>query len=73
MGAIDLLTEIAGRESYDDIKARAIEIQAHGHCFWILSLRDVIASKQAVGRPKDLLILPELESLLEAHEDESES
>ena len=73
LGDIDLLTEIARRQSYDDIKARAIEIHAHGHDFWILSLRDLIASKRATGRPKDLLMLPELEGLLEAQEDESES
>jgi len=33
-----------------------------------LDLRSLIAAKRAAGRDKDLLALPELESLLEAQE-----
>jgi hypothetical protein len=33
---------------------------------WTLDLPSLIRAKRAAGRPKDLLALPELESLLDA-------
>jgi hypothetical protein len=33
---------------------------------WTLDLPGLIRAKRAAGRPKDLLVLPELESLLDA-------
>lgn len=39
----------------------------------VLDLRRLIESKKATGRPKDLLVLPELEGLLEISEAEDET
>jgi len=36
---------------------------------WTLDLPSLIRAKRAAGRPKDLLVLPELESLLDAAAD----
>jgi len=46
------------------------ELEAFGRRLRALSLRALILGKKAVGRPKDLLVLPELEGLLKASEGE---
>ena len=66
IGAIDLLGEVAGAGSYAEAKADAVVKEAFGKRVPILNLRRLIASKRAIGRAKDLLLIPELEALLEA-------
>ncbi|MEO8025246.1 MAG: hypothetical protein ABI823_02170 [Bryobacteraceae bacterium] len=65
-GDVDLLAEVAGLDSFDAVKATAIEVQAFGRRICILDLPSLIRAKRAAGRPKDLLALPELESLNDA-------
>ena len=65
LGALDLLGEITGGGSYDDLAAESIpsaDFGAHVRC---LTLERLIATKRAAGRPKDLVALSELEALLE--------
>src|SRR5277367_2125087 len=73
LGDLDLLAEVAGVGSYADAKLKAVPIDAHGHHFLILDLRDLLRAKQAAGRPKDRAAIAELESLLEAQEGDLES
>jgi hypothetical protein len=68
LGDIDLLGEVTGLGGYGDVKAVAIDIEAYGGHVSTLNLRGLIKAKRVAGRPKDLLVLPELESLLEAEE-----
>jgi len=68
IGDFDLLAEVAGLGTFEDVKAASIEMNAHGNQVRTLNLRSLIQAKRAAGRPKDLLVLPELESLLEASE-----
>jgi hypothetical protein len=70
LGNIDLLAEVAGVGAYEEAKARSIELIAFDRRLSMLDLPSLIASKRAAGRPKDLLVLPELESLAEAEEPE---
>jgi predicted nucleotidyltransferase len=63
LGEIDLLGEISGFSSYREIKEASEEIEAYGFRFSVLSLQGLIRTKRAAGRPKDLLLLPELEAL----------
>jgi hypothetical protein len=42
--------------------------EAFGRQVRILNLKSLIKAKRAAGREKDLMMLPELESLLEAQE-----
>lgn len=65
-GDIDLLGEVAGLGNYEAVKAYAEEMDLYQHQAWVLNLEGLILSKQAAGRTKDLLILPELEALREA-------
>lgn len=69
LGIIDLLAEVAGVGSYSDVRAASLEVDAFDRHIRALNLRALIQSKKAVGRPKDLLILPELEGLLEAEQE----
>jgi hypothetical protein len=68
LGEIDLLAEVAGLGTYDEVKAGSITVEAYGRRISILSLRSLIEAKRAAGRDRDLAALPELESLLEAED-----
>jgi hypothetical protein len=68
LGLIDLLAEVSGVGSFQQVKASSKLVEAFDRRVWTLDLRGLIAAKRAAGRPKDLLALPELESLLEASE-----
>ena len=69
LGDIDLLAEVAGVGNWDEVKAQSREIDAFERRVRILDLPALIKSKRAAGRPKDLAVLHELESLLEATEE----
>jgi predicted nucleotidyltransferase len=69
VGDIDLLGEVAGLGTYDDVAASSIKVELFGRTQLVLTLEALIASKQAAGRPKDLRMLPELEALREAAEE----
>jgi predicted nucleotidyltransferase len=68
LGPIDLLAEVAGLGSFDQVAADAIRVEAFGRTVLTLDLESLIKSKKAAGREKDLLVLPELESLRDANE-----
>jgi predicted nucleotidyltransferase len=65
IGSIDLLGEVQGVGGYAECLQNSNEMELFGYPFHVLSLRDLIASKRAAGRPKDRLVLPELEAILE--------
>lgn len=69
LGDLDLLGEVAGVGDFAAAKAASMSVELFGHDFDVLTLEALIASKRAAGRPKDLLVLPELEALREATED----
>jgi hypothetical protein len=46
-----------------------VRLPAFGREVWTLDLPSLIRAKRAAGRPKDLLVLPELESLVDAAAD----
>jgi hypothetical protein len=68
IGKIDLLAEVAGLGSYEEVKAHSITVDAFDRTVPTLDLAGLIRAKRAAGRPKDLDALPELESLLETSE-----
>jgi hypothetical protein len=68
IGEIDLLAEVLGLGAFDDVKQHSITVEAFGRHIATLDLPALIRAKRATGRAKDLAILAELESLLEAGE-----
>ena len=71
LGDIDLLGEVAGIGTFEQALASSILVQLFGIECAVLSLEALIKAKRAADRPKDHLILPELEALLEANDDTS--
>jgi hypothetical protein len=53
-GRLDIAFEPAGVEGYDDLKRDAERFEAFGVRFLVASLDDIIRSKEAAGRPKDI-------------------
>jgi hypothetical protein len=65
LGDIDLLGEIPGGGTYEDLSADAIELQLFETRCLCLSLPQLIRAKRAAGRPKDLEALAEIEAIEE--------
>jgi hypothetical protein len=68
LGSLDLLAELPGVGDFLRVREASVELEAFGRQIRTLDLPALIRSKRAVGRPKDLAILPELEGLLETRE-----
>jgi hypothetical protein len=65
----DLLAVMSEIGGYDDIVGRAAEMEVAGQLVKVLSLADLIRTKRAAGRLKDLAVLPLLEATLEMQQD----
>ncbi len=64
LGDIDLLGEMVGGGSYEDVEPNTEVLSVFGRAVRVLDLPALIRAKRAAGRPKDLESLAELESLL---------
>lgn len=71
-GQLDLLYRPAGTEGYSDLKRNAVAEDIGGVTITVAALEDVIRSKQAAGRPRDLEQLPTLRNLLAMRRSESD-
>ena len=65
LGDIDLLGEITGGGTYDDLCAETIVVSLFGLACRCLTLDALIRAKRAAGRPKDLEVIAELEAIRE--------
>ncbi len=61
---VDFVYHLSSGRSFESIRSRAAEITVEGRRFRIGALDDIIESKRAAGRPKDLAALPILEATL---------
>jgi hypothetical protein len=65
-GDLDICFEPPGTAGYDDLRRDALELDlGSGTPTLVASLRDVIRSKEAAHRPKDIAQLPALRQTLE--------
>lgn len=62
-GDLDLLGEISGLGTYENVKAQSIEVTMDETPVSILNLDGLITSKHAAGRAKDLNVIPALKAL----------
>jgi hypothetical protein len=63
--ALDLLAEMSGIGGYEQILPQVEEVLVEGVPIKVLGLPQLIATKQAAGRPKDIAALPLLRAALE--------
>jgi predicted nucleotidyltransferase len=63
LGQLDLLGEVTGGGSYEDLLSYTIEVEVFGVRSKCLNLDTLIRTKRAAGRPKDLEAIAELEAL----------
>jgi hypothetical protein len=65
LGDIDLLGEITGGGNFEDLAPHTMVLEAFGFQCRVLTVAQLIAVKRAVGRPKDLETIAELEAIAE--------
>lgn len=70
LGDIDLLGEVSGIGDYQAVVEKSEQINFFELQIRILSVEGLILAKSAANRPKDLLVLPELEAMREALSEE---
>lgn len=63
LGTLDIVSQVTGVGDFDHVKKNAIEISLFGHKCKVISIDDLIKSKKAIGRNKDLLVVEELEKI----------
>jgi predicted nucleotidyltransferase len=64
-GRFDVTRTPAGTRGYDDLHRDAVTVHIYNLDVPVASLADVVRSKEAAGREKDLRFLPQLRRLLE--------
>ena len=64
-GELDLLGEVAGGGTYEDLLPHSSEVTGFGVRFRLVDLDTLIVLKRAAGRPKDLPMIAELQEILE--------
>ena len=62
----DFMPAIHGVRSFEGLRSRAVEREIDGQTLLVASLDDIIASKKAAGRDRDLAVLPVLEQTRKA-------
>jgi predicted nucleotidyltransferase len=65
LGDLDLLGEVTGGGTYEQLLPFAQEMEAFGLKCLVINLEKLIQLKRAAGRPKDLNAIAELQALLE--------
>ncbi len=64
---VDFVFGLSSRKSFESIRSRAEKVRLGRRMVWVASLEDIIAAKEAAGRPKDKATLPILKQALEVH------
>lgn len=64
-GTLDLLGEVRGVGFYEDVLAGSMTYELFGYKFPVIGIAKLIMAKKAAGRPKDLILIPELEAIQE--------
>lgn len=65
IGTLDVLSEITAVGGYNQVLQNAVEIELFGAKIKVIGLDDLIKSKKAMGRPKDVATMLELNTIKE--------
>ena len=68
---VDFMASIHGIRSFEGLRARADTIDVAGTAITVAALPDIIKSKRAARRPRDLAVLEVLEKALEQKEQQT--
>lgn len=63
LGVVDILSSVLGVGDFARLRAGAELVEMDGRKFAVMSLDDLIAAKEALGREKDLLTAKELRAI----------
>jgi hypothetical protein len=58
---LDFMSVLHGVKSFAGLRSRATQVHFGSYVLWVANLEDIIRSKRALGRPKDLAVLAILE------------
>jgi predicted nucleotidyltransferase len=64
LGIVDIVSIVTGVGEFSVVAADAEVIELFGYRVKIMSTQHLIASKKALGRPKDILVVQEIEEIL---------
>lgn len=64
-GDFDCLGAIDGNRDYEDLLPRSSIVDLDGRAIRVLGLEELLAIKKRAGRPKDLAVIPYIESTIE--------
>ena len=70
LGALDLLGEVPGGRTYEELLPHTFEVEVQGVRFKCVGVERLIAMKNAAGRPKDFEAIAELRAIQEEQEGE---
>lgn len=62
---VDFPRSIHGIRSFEGLRNRSEVVSIHGYPVLVASLKDIIKSKKAAGRAKDMAVMPVLEATLD--------
>lgn len=65
LGVLDIISEVTGVGDFSRLTSNAIEIQVYGRKCKVISIEDLIAAKEAMGREKDKIVVKELKVIRE--------
>lgn len=65
LGIVDLISQITGVGNFEKISQNAQTIQVFGRTCKVISIEDLISAKEALGRPKDIMMANELRVIRE--------
>jgi hypothetical protein len=65
IGSLDLLGEVRGVGYYEDVLAGSLIFELFGFPFAVVEMGKLMVAKRTAGRPKDLVMLLELEAIQE--------
>lgn len=63
LGTLDILGDVIGVGDFQKVAATAIQVNLFNMPVKIISIEELIRSKRELGRPKDLLVIAELEKI----------
>jgi hypothetical protein len=64
-GDFDCLGAIDGGRNYEDLLEASIAVDFEGRALRMLSLSEILAIKKRAGRPKDLAVIPYIQSTID--------